>query len=175
MKSRAKHEKKYILILIAVVAVLAGSLVIQQYLPKSEVSSVSNAIDVGAKNVQFTFWELEAWSSVKNRVVVYNVDPAFTGNRVLQWISMRNSSSGDYYQKSMEYLCFWEGQGANGEWEAVVSIYNSPDSTTDFVVEVSRFTWHEIQVKLDDVVIADFPQVNNDTVSVGYCTFHVTV
>ena len=75
----------------------------------------------------------------------------------------------------MEYLCFWEGQGANGEWEAVVSIYNSPNSTTDFVVEVSRFTWHEIQVKLDGVVIADFPQVYNDTVSIGYTTFHVAV
>ena len=168
-------KKTYIFILTAVVAVLAGSLVIQQYLPKRMVSSVSNSIDVGAKNVQFTSWELEAWSSVKNRVVVYNADPEFTGNRVLQWISMRNSSSSDYYQKSMEYLCFWEGQGANGEWEAVVSIYNSPNSTTDFVVEVSRLTWHEIQVKLDGVVVADFPQVNNDTVSVGYCTFHVTV
>src|SRR3989337_1460036 len=146
-------KKTYIFILTAVVAVLAGSLVIQQYLPKSVVSSVSNSIDVGANNVPFTSWELEAWSSVKNSVNVYNADPEFTGNRILQWISMRNSSSGDYYQKSMEYLCFWEGQGANGEWEAVVSIYNSPDSTTDFVVEVARFTWHEIQVKLLAVVV----------------------
>jgi hypothetical protein len=48
----------------------------------------------------------------------------------LQWISMRNSSSAsrDPYQKSMEYLFFWSGQGANGEWEAVISIYNSPDT-----------------------------------------------
>jgi len=65
----------------------------------------------------------------------------------------------------MEYLCFWEGQGENGEWEAVVSIYNSPDSTSDFVVEVSRFTWHELHVKLDGVIIATFPQVDKDTVS----------
>jgi hypothetical protein len=75
----------------------------------------------------------------------------------------------------MEYLCFWEGQGANGEWEAVVSIYNVPDSTSEFVVEVSRFTWHELQVKLDGFVVADFPQVTNDAVSLGYCTFHVNV
>ena len=74
----------------------------------------------------------------------------------------------------MEYLCFWEGQGANGEWEAVVSMYNVPDSTSEFVVEVSRFTWHELQVKLDGVVVAHFPQVHNDTVSLGYCTFRVT-
>jgi hypothetical protein len=108
-------------------------------------------------------------------LVVYNADPAFTGNRLLQWISMRNSSSGDYYQKSMEYLCFWEGQGANGEWEAVVSIYNVANSTSNFVVEVARFTWHEIQVRLDGDVKADFPQVTNDTVSLGYYTFQVTV
>ncbi len=171
-------KKTYIFVLIAIVfVVLVGALVTQQYgLPKTlERSAISNSIDIGAKNVLFTSWELQAWSSVKNRVVVYNADPEFTGNRVLQWISMRNSSSGDYYQKSMEYLCFWEGQGANGEWEAVVSIYNSPNSTTDFVVEVSRFTWHEIQVKLDGIVVADFPQVSNDTVSVGYTTFHVAV
>jgi hypothetical protein len=118
---------------------------------------------------------MEAWGSVKNRVVVYNADPEFTGNRVLQWISMRNSSSGDYYQKSMEYLCFWEGQGANGEWEAVVSIYNVPDSKSVFVVEVSRFTWHELQVKLDGEVVADFPQVSKDTISLGYYTFRVTL
>src|SRR3990170_1184598 len=165
-------KKAYLFALTAIVSVvLVGALITLQYgLPKNERSAVSNSIDTGAKNVLFTSWELQAWSSVKNRVVVYNVDPEFTGNRVLQWISMRNSSSGDYYQKSMEYLCFWEGQGANGEWEAVVSIYNAPDSTSDFVVEVSRFTWHEIQVKLDGVVVADFPQVSNDTVSLGYYT-----
>jgi hypothetical protein len=50
---------------------------------------------------------------------------------------MRNSTSHDYYQKNMEYLCFWSGQGANGEWQTVVSIYNSPNSSSDFVVEVS--------------------------------------
>ena len=141
-------------------------------------SAVQNPINLNATDVQFSAWELNVWGSVKNRLVVYNVDPEFTGNRVLQWISMRNSTSAswdNYYQKSMEWLCFWEGQGANGEWEAVVSIYNSPNSTTDFVVEVSRFTWRELQVKLDGVVVADFPQVTNDAVSLGYCTFHVDV
>jgi len=135
----------------------------------------SNPIDLGAAEVNFTSLELQKWTSVKERITVYNADPEFKGNRVLQWISMRNSSSGDYYQKSMEYLCFWEGQGANGEWQAVVSIYNSPDSTTDFVVEAARFTWHRIQIWLDGEVKVDFPQVRNDTVSLGYCTFQVTV
>jgi hypothetical protein len=164
-------KKTFVFALVAfVLGVSVGALFTQVYN-----LTIKTPTDSGAKSVQFTSLELQKWSSVKNRVVVYNADPEFTGNRVLQWISMRNSSSGDYYQKSMEYLCFWEGQGANGEWQAVVSIYNSPESTSDFVVEVARFTWHEIQVKLDGVVVADFPQVHTDTVSLGYCTLRVTL
>ena len=75
----------------------------------------------------------------------------------------------------MEYLCFWSGQGANGEWEAVVSIYNSPGSLSDYVVEVSRFTWHSLEVKVDDKIMASFPQVTKDTVSLGYTSFQVTI
>ena len=134
----------------------------------------TNAINTGASNVTFTSQELQTWLSIKDRLVVINTDPAFTGDRNLQWISMRNSSSNDYYQKSMEFLCFWSGQGANGEWEAVISIYNSPNSTSDFVVEVSRFTWHSLEVTLDGNVMATFPQVINDTTSTGYATFQVT-
>jgi hypothetical protein len=75
----------------------------------------------------------------------------------------------------MEYLCFWSGQEANGEWETVVSMYNSPNSTTDYVVEVSRFTWHSLEVRLDGKIVASFPQVTKDTISLGYTSFHVTV
>jgi hypothetical protein len=163
-----------VIVVILVCIVLAQNLGVIPVFRNNDVVDY-NPINVNASAVGFSDWELQAWNSVKDRVVVYNADPAFTGNRALQWISMRNSSSGDYYQKSMEYLCFWEGRGADGEWQAVVSIYNSPDSTCDFVVEVSRFTWHALQVKLDGVVVAEFPQVYNDTVSLGYCTFHVAV
>ncbi len=163
-------RKAFVFALVGVVlVVLVGVLVIQQ-----RDLTVSNPIDTGAASVEFTREELQKWTSVKNRVTVYNADPVFTGNRVLQWISMRNSSSGDYYQKSMEYLCFWEGQGANGEWEAVVSIYNLPNSEGDFVVEVARFTWHSLDVLLDGEVKASFPEVSeDDVVSGGYLTFHV--
>ena len=132
-------------------------------------------INLGANAVQFNSSELQRFEIIQNRVSVYNTDPAFTGDRNLQWISMRNSTSHDYYQKSMEYLCFWSGQEANGEWEAVVSIYNSPNSTTDYIVEVSRFTWHSLEVRLDDKIMASFPQITKDTISVGYTSFHVTL
>jgi hypothetical protein len=56
-----------------------------------------------------------------------------------------------------------------------VSIYNSPNSTSDYVVEVSRFTWHSLEVRVDGKIIASFPQVTEDTVSFGYTTFHVPI
>ena len=74
-----------------------------------------NPINLEANAVQFNSSELQRFEIIKNRVYLYNSDPAFNGDRSLQWISMRNSTSHDYYQKSMEYLCFWSGQEANGE------------------------------------------------------------
>ena len=136
---------------------------------------VVNPINVNASAQFFTVWELNTWLGIKDRLAVVNTDPDFPDpdNRVLGWYSMRNSSSGDYYQKSMEFLLFWEGQGANGEWEAVISIYNVPNETDAFVVEFSRFTWHSLEVTLDDVPIVSVPQVSNNTVAVGYMTFDV--
>jgi hypothetical protein len=171
-------RKSSILILVNIILVaLIGALVAQQFGLLSSFKNnvaVSNTINTGASNVQFTPYELQTCLDIKDRLTIVNTDPAFTGDRILQWISMRNSSSSDYYQKSMEFLCFWSGQGANGEWEAVISIYNSPNSSTDFVVEVSRFTWHSLEVTLDGNVTATFPQVTYDTVSFGYATFHVS-
>jgi hypothetical protein len=134
----------------------------------------NSVLNLNATSISFNSSELTLWLSVVNRLSVINSDPVFTGDRTLQWISMRNSSSSDYYQKSMEFVCFWSGQGANGEWEAVISIYNFPNLKADFVVEVSRFTWHSLEVALDGSLIASFPQVTNDTISLGYATFHVT-
>jgi hypothetical protein len=139
--------------------------------------SVDN-MNIGARNITFTDWELKTWLGIKDRLAVINTDPDFPDpnpeNRILGWYSMRNSSSGDYYQKSMEFLLFWEGQGANGEWEAVISIYNKPNNVENFVIEISRFTWHSLRLTLDNITIREFPQVIDDTTSLGYATFVVT-
>jgi hypothetical protein len=153
-----------------ILAFIVCALLVQQF----GLLSYHSTIVTGANTVPFTSSELQTWLGIKDRLAVVNTDPAFTGNRTLEWISMRNSSSSDYYQKSMEFLCFWSGRGANGEWEAVVSIYNSPNSKTDFVVEVARFTWHSLEISLDHKVEASFPQVTQDTSSLGYATFHVS-
>ncbi len=166
-------------ILVCAVAVLAGLILAVNF---GWIPTLVNRTKIiylpslSVNKIGFSPTEIQTYTNIKNRLEIYNSDPAFQGDRVLQWISMRNSTSAPwdkYNQKSMEWLCYWSGQDANGEWEAVVSIYNSPNSTSDFVVEVSRFTWHEIQVKLDGGVVAEFPQVTNDTVSSGYYTFHV--
>jgi hypothetical protein len=169
-------QKAAILALVtAVLVVLIAALVTEQFFAAPNNMNDLNEINTGARTIDFTATELQTWLSIKDRVTVVNTDPAFTGNRTLQWISMRNSSSNDYYQKSMEWLCFWSGQGASGEWQAVASIYNFPNSTSEFVIEVSRFTWHSLDVLLDGTVVAAFPQVTNDTVSLGYTTFRVTL
>lgn len=118
---------------------------------------------------------LQTFEIIKNRISVYNTDPAFTGERNLQWISIRNSSSAswDSYQKNMEYLCFWGDQGTNAKREAFVSIYNSPDSLSNYGLEFSRFTWHSLEVRMDCKIVVKFPQVTEDTVQLGYTTFHV--
>ncbi len=142
----------------------------------SGVSAVEYPINVGATPQEFTPWELETWLGIKDRLTVNNTTPDFPDpeHRVLGWYSLRNSSSNDYYQKSMEFLLFWEGRGVDGEWEAVCCIYNVPNSTSEFVVEFSKFTWGSMEIRLDGVVMAEFPQVEADDMpSLAYVTFRV--
>jgi hypothetical protein len=143
---------------------------------QSGLEYASNPFNIQNGAVQFNSTELSNFNSIKSRLRVINTDPAFPNDaRTLEWISMRNSTSApwDPYQKSMEYLCFWSGQGAKGEWEAVVSIYNRFGTLDQYTVEVSRFTWHSLEVTLDGNVMATFPQVTADTTSLGYVTFQV--
>jgi hypothetical protein len=176
---------KNILALICVIIFLVCFILAQNLglIPYFRESSTSSSVvvlgTVNATTIEFSPWELETWLGIKERVVVRNTDARFPEgqNRILQWISMRNSTSAPwdgYYQKSMEYLCFWEGQGANGEWQAVISIYNRQNATDAFVVEVSRFTWYSLDVLVDGVVVASFPEVDEDNVeSIGYVTIPI--
>jgi hypothetical protein len=164
-----------IILSVVIIALLAQQFVL---LPKNPPNISDSSIDIGASHIEFTESELQTWLGIKNRIQVVNTDSNFADpdpkNRILGWYSMRNSSSNDYYQKSMEFLLFWEGRGADGEWEAVISIYNSPNRTDDFVVEFSRFTWNSVRITLDGVPMANFDRIQNDTVSLAYTTFHVT-
>ena len=39
----------------------------------------------------------------------------------------------------------------NGDIEAWVEIYNKPDVTDEFIVEIARFCWWELTVSYDGV------------------------
>ena len=160
---------------IIIVVVVAAGIATWGYGETMYRSGYSAAVNLGTGQVKFNSTELQNFRSIESQLRVINTDPNFTGDRTLQWISMRNSTNTpwDPYQKSMEFLCFWSGQGAKGEWEAVTSIDNSPGNMSDYVVEVSRFTWHSLEVTLDGNVKASFPEVTSDTTSLGYATFHV--
>jgi hypothetical protein len=162
-----------------VLAMFLGGFLSQQFgiIPESSVGD-SNALGIEAKKVQFNSSELQTWLGIKSRLAVINTDPDFTGDRTLEWISMRNSTSApwdNYYQKSMEFLCFWSGQGASGEWEAVVSIYNRPNSTSVFVIEFARFTWHSLDLTIDGAVVHSFVQVTENGAYDGYYSTEIYV
>jgi hypothetical protein len=62
-------------------------------------STTQNPINVGADNVLFTAEELQKFENITSRLAVINTDPNFPNDsRTLQWLSMRNSTSHDYYQ-----------------------------------------------------------------------------
>lgn len=114
-------------------------------------------------------------TAIKNKIVVNITDADFpeTGIRECIWFELREEDSADYFQTTVDYWVFQDGQGMNGDIEAWVEIYNKPDNSTAFIVEVSRFCWHELTVSYDGIVKCVFPKITNDTLSLGYSTFEV--
>ena len=107
---RERMKRSYFGLIGLIFVVLCGVIVAQQlglipvFRNNSNVSYSS--INVNATAVVFSPLELQTWNSLKDRLTVYNADPNFTGERTLQWISMRNSSSGDYYQNQWCIFAF---------------------------------------------------------------------
>ncbi len=114
---------------------------------------------------------------IKERLLVNITDPDFpsTGIRECEWYELREEDSGDYFQTTVDFWVFQKGQGTHGDIEAFVEIYNAPDNSSVFVVEVARFCWNELTVSFDGVSKVVFPEVNGDVLSYGYKTFNVTL
>ena len=68
---------------------------------------------------------------------------------------------------------FQHGQQEHGDIEAFVEIYNVPDRTDLYIVEVARNCWNELTVSLDGSPVVTFPTVTSNTLSLGYMTFKV--
>jgi hypothetical protein len=132
----------------------------------------------------FIFWNTQSRHyplyrqiyAIKNRLLINITDPAFpsTGTRECIWYELREEDSGDYFQTTVNFWVFQAGQEKHGDVEAFVEIYNVPNVTDRFIVEVTRNTWSELTVSLDGSPIVVFPTVSQNVLSYGYMTFEVS-
>jgi hypothetical protein len=134
-------------------------------------------------NIVLTLWRpappspplYQEITAIKNRLTVKITEPNFT-NPVLEceFYEVRQQESDEYFQTTINYQVFQHGKETRGDIEAFVEIYNVPDETNLFVVEVARNCWNELTVSLDGFVKTVFPTVTEDNVlSLGYTTFQV--
>lgn len=117
----------------------------------------------------------EEITSIKNRLTVNITKENFTNPvRVCDFYELREEGSEDYFQTTVDYWVFQHGQGEHGDVEAFVEIYNAPNRTDLFIVEVARFSWDEITVSLDGSTVIVFPPVTDNSLSLDYQTFQLT-
>jgi hypothetical protein len=117
----------------------------------------------------------EEITEVKNRLTVNITESNFTNPvRVCDFYELREEDSEDYFQTTVNYWVFQHGQQEHGDVEAFVEIYNIPNRTDLYIVEVARNSWYELTVSLDGSPVVVFPTVTSDTLSPGYITFEVT-
>ena len=116
----------------------------------------------------------EEITEIKNRLTITITETGFT-NPVTEcdFYELREEDSGDYFQTTVNYWVFQNGQETKGDIEAFVEIYNVPDRTDLFIVEVARNCWFELTVNLDDETVVVFPTITENTLSPGYITFEV--
>jgi len=113
-------------------------------------------------------------TNIKNRLTVNITEADFTNPvRVCDFYELREEDSGDYFQTTVNYWVFQHGQEEHGDIEAFVEIYNVPDRTDLYIVEVSRNCWNELTVSLDGSTVVVFPSITRNELSLGYITFEV--
>jgi hypothetical protein len=112
--------------------------------------------------------------AIKNRLTINITEANFTNPvRLCDFYELREEDSEDYFQTTVNFWVFQHGQETHGDIEAYVEIYNLPDRTDVFIVEVARSCWYELTVSLDNVPVVVFPTVTSNTLSRGYITFEV--
>ncbi len=113
-------------------------------------------------------------TEIKDRLTINITQSDFTNPiRTCDFYELREIANDEYFQTTINYWVFQNGKGTNGDVEAFVEIYNKPNRTDLYVVEVTRNCWNELTVYLDGTNIITFPTVVNDTLSLGYLTFEV--
>jgi hypothetical protein len=117
----------------------------------------------------------EEIKAVKKSLTINITEKNFTNHvRVCDFYELREEHSEDYFQTTVNYWVFQHGQQEHGDIEAFVEIYNVPDRTDLYIVEVARNCWYELTVSLDGSPVVVFPTITSNTLSPGYMTFEVT-
>lgn len=154
-----------------IIGILVG-LVIGYCLPRTPDSTISDD-DVPPLNGHYELYEeiLE----IKNRILIKITDPEFpsTGIRECIWFELREEDSEDYFQTTVNFWVFQDGQGKHGDIEAFVEIYNVPNVTDRFVIEITRNCWYELTAYYNGDPFVVFPTVTENELSYGYMTYEV--
>ena len=129
-------------------------------------------IDVVIDTVHLPLYE--EITAIKDRLTINITETGFT-NPITEcdFYELREEDSGDYFQTTVNYWVFQNGQETKGDIEAFVEIYNAPNRTDLFIVEVARNCWFELTVSLDGNPIEVFPTITENKLSLGYLTFEV--
>lgn len=111
---------------------------------------------------------------IKDRVQIKITEPNFTNpNRFCEWYELREENSGDYFQTTVNFWVFQTGQEEHGDIEAFVEIYNVPDRTDRFVIELTRNCWFELTAYYNGEPFAILPTVTGNNLTLGYITYEV--
>jgi hypothetical protein len=114
---------------------------------------------------------------IKDRLLINITDQAFpsTGVRECIWYELREEDSGDYNQTTVNFWVFQNGQETHGDIEAFVEIYNVPDYSDRFIIEITRNCWFELTASYEGQPFVVFPSVTGNELSYGYMTYEVTL
>jgi hypothetical protein len=111
---------------------------------------------------------------VKNRILIKITEPNFTNPlRTCEWYELREEDSGDYFQTTVNFWVFQVGQGKHGDIEAFVEIYNVPNQTDRFIIEITRNCWFELTAYYNGEPFVVFPTVTGNNLTLGYMTYEV--
>jgi hypothetical protein len=112
--------------------------------------------------------------NVKDRIQIKITEPNFTNpQRICEWYELREEDSGDYFQTTVNFWVFQAGQKEHGDIEAFVEIYNVPNRTDRFIIEVTRNCWFELTAYYNGEPFVVFPTVTGNNLTLGYMTYEV--
>ena len=111
---------------------------------------------------------------IKDRIVIKITEPNFTNpERTCEWYELREEDSGDFFQTTVNFWVFQAGQKEHGDIEAFVEIYNVPNQTDRFIIEVTRNCWFELTAYYNGEPFVVFPTVTGNNLTLGYMTYEV--